>query len=143
MARSYANFYRILARRPNAKSDRSERPRGIKLLPQWLGEPRFALRRRSYNAAATRSPTWVVVWPIFPAARDWILVLMIWILAFSMAAPAWASPRKSSIMAAALIAASGLMTFWPVYFGALPPIGSNMEVPSGLMLPPAATPRPP
>ena len=46
-------------------------------------------------------------------------------------------------MPAALMAASGLMTFWPVYLGALPPIGSNMEVPSGLMLPPAATPRPP
>ncbi len=27
--------------------------------------------------------------------------------------------------------------------GALPPMGSNMEVPSGLMLPPAATPMPP
>ena len=30
-----------------------------------------------------------------------------------------------------------------MYLGALPPIGSNIETPSGLMLPPAATPMPP
>ena len=43
------------------------------------------------------------------------------------------------------MAAMGLITFLPVYFGALPPMGSNMLVPpgSGLMLPPAATPMPP
>ena len=35
------------------------------------------------------------------------------------------------------------MTPMPVYFGALPPIGSNMLVPNGLMLPPAAIPIPP
>ena len=43
----------------------------------------------------------------------------------------------------ALIAAIGLITFLPVYLGAEPPIGSNMLTPAGLMLPPAATPRPP
>ena len=45
--------------------------------------------------------------------------------------------------AALLGAAIGLMTFLFVYLGALPPIGSNIEVPSGLILPPAATPSPP
>ena len=35
-------------------------------------------------------------------------------------------------MPAALIAAIGLMTPWPVYFGAEPPIGSNIDVPSGI-----------
>ena len=32
----------------------------------------------------------------------------------------------------ALMVAIGLITFWPVYFGALPPIGSNMLVPPGV-----------
>jgi hypothetical protein len=41
------------------------------------------------------------------------------------------------------IAASGLMTPFPVYFGAEPPIGSNMETWPGWMLPPAAMPMPP
>ncbi len=44
--------------------------------------------------------------------------------------------------AAAQMAASGLMMFWPLYFGAEPPIGSNIETPSGLILPPAAMPCP-
>ncbi len=35
------------------------------------------------------------------------------------------------------------MTPRPVYLGALPPIGSNMLAPWGLMLPPAAMPMPP
>ena len=35
------------------------------------------------------------------------------------------------------------MTFFPVYLGAEPPMGSNMETPCGLMFPPAATPMPP
>ena len=54
-------------------------------------------------------------------------------------------PECSSSMAMALIAAMGLITFLPVYLGALPPIGSNMLVPpgSGMMFPPAATPMPP
>ena len=51
--------------------------------------------------------------------------------------------QVSSIKAPEHMAANGLITFWPVYFGALPPIGSNMLVPSGLMLPPAAIPMPP
>ena len=48
-------------------------------------------------------------------------------------------------MLTALMAAIGLILPVPVYFGALPPIGSNMLTPpwSGLMLPPAATPMPP
>jgi hypothetical protein len=41
-------------------------------------------------------------------------------------------------MPPALMVARGLMMFMPVYFGALPPMGSNMDTPSGLMLPPAA-----
>ena len=43
----------------------------------------------------------------------------------------------------AQIAARGLMTPLPVYLGADPPMGSNIDVPSGLMLPPAAMPIPP
>ena len=39
--------------------------------------------------------------------------------------------------------ASGLITFLLVYFGADPPMGSNIDVPSGLILPPAAMPIPP
>ena len=62
---------------------------------------------------------------------------------FSIAFAASFSPRKSSIIAAAPIAASGLMTFLPVYFGAEPPIGSNMLTPFGFRLPPEATPIPP
>jgi len=60
-------------------------------------------------------------------------------------APARSNPDCSRSMAAALMAAMGLITPLPVYFGALPPMGSNMLVPpgSGLMLPPAATPMPP
>src|SRR3972149_5248019 len=53
------------------------------------------------------------------------------------------SPSVSISICAALIAAMGQATFWPVYLGALPPIGSNMETPWGLMLPPAAMPMPP
>ncbi len=43
------------------------------------------------------------------------------------------------------IAARGLIMFLPLYLGAEPPMGSNMETPSGsgLILPPAAMPRPP
>ncbi len=44
---------------------------------------------------------------------------------------------------AAQIAANGLITPLPVYFGALPPIGSNILTPSGLIFPPAAMPIPP
>ena len=36
-----------------------------------------------------------------------------------------------------------LITFLSVYFGADPPMGSNIDVPSGLILPPAAIPMPP
>ena len=46
-------------------------------------------------------------------------------------------------MAPAAMAATGLITPRPVYLGAEPPMGSNMLTPSGLMLPPAATPMPP
>ena len=40
-------------------------------------------------------------------------------------------------------AASGLITHFLIYFGALPPIGSNIETPPGLIFPPAAIPIPP
>jgi hypothetical protein len=60
-----------------------------------------------------------------------------------MASAIFGSPRVSIIMPPAHMVASGLMTFLPVYLGALPPMGSNMDTPSGLMLPPAAMPRPP
>ena len=46
-------------------------------------------------------------------------------------------------MAPAAMHASGFITFLPVYLGALPPMGSNIETPSGLMFPPAAMPNPP
>ena len=41
------------------------------------------------------------------------------------------------------IAASGLIVPLPVSDGAVPPIGSNIDTPPGLMLPPAAIPIPP
>jgi len=44
---------------------------------------------------------------------------------------------------AAKIAPMGLTIFWPVYFGAEPPIGSNIDIPSGLIFAPAAMPMPP
>ena len=55
------------------------------------------------------------------------------------------SPVTDSSIPMAAMAAIGLMTFFPVYFGAEPPMHSNMLQPpgSGLMLPPALTPRPP
>jgi len=53
------------------------------------------------------------------------------------------SPSSRISIAAEQIAAIGLITFIPVYFGAEPPIGSNIETPSGLMFPPAAIPIPP
>ena len=48
-------------------------------------------------------------------------------------------------MPAAAIAAIGLIVPRPVWSGAVPPIGSNIDTPpgSGLRLPPAATPMPP
>ena len=39
--------------------------------------------------------------------------------------------------------AIGFATLMPLYFGAEPWIGSNIEVPFGLMLPPGASPSPP
>ena len=41
------------------------------------------------------------------------------------------------------IAPSGQALFWPVYLGAEPWMGSNMEVLPGWMLPEAAMPMPP
>ena len=80
--------------------------------------------------------------PILPAA--WLFILGVKaVTAVSMAAAAFVSPRVSSIMAPAQIAAIGLMTLRPVYLGAEPPMGSNMLRPWGLMLPPAAMPMPP
>src|SRR5437016_2110861 len=97
----------------------------------------------NHKTAATRSPTSEVEKPILPAAELLIFSLTILITASSIALAAAVSSRKSSIIWPAQMAASGLMTPLPVYFGALPPIGSNMLVPWGLMLPPAAIPIPP
>ena len=54
-----------------------------------------------------------------------------------------ARPSVSSIRPAAPIAATGLMVPVPTWSGAVPPIGSNIDTPSGLRLAPAATPMPP
>src|ERR1051326_2790039 len=85
-----------------------------------------------YKDPATRSPISEVEKPIFPAARLLILSLTTLITASSIAFAATVSPRKSSIIWPAQIAAKGLMTPFQIYFGALPPIGSNMLVPLGL-----------
>ena len=76
-----------------------------------------------YKLSMTKSPTSVVEYPILPAARELILPLTTFITACSIEDAAFASPNVSSIIAQAQIAASGLITFLPVYFGALPPIG--------------------
>ena len=78
--------------------------------------------------------------PISPAAMDFIL-LTASAMPFSMSEAAPVSPRCSSIICTAPMAANGLMAFLPVHGGAYPPMGSNML--SGLMFPPAATPKPP
>src|SRR6185436_732234 len=104
--------------------------------PQDAGET-IALQAEA--AFAMRSPTSVVPIPILPAERLLIFfVASASITAASIRAAAFASPSWSSIIAPERIAASGLMTFWFVYLGALPPMGSNIETLSGLMLPPAA-----
>ena len=66
-------------------------------------------------------------------------------IARSTVHPASSWPRWRSIMSMLDIEASGLITPFPVYFGADPPIGSNIDTPpgSGLRLPPAAMPMPP
>ena len=56
-------------------------------------------------------------------------------------AASWSMVRN--IIAMAHMAAKGLITSWPVYLGAEPPMGSNMDTLSGLMFPPAAKPMPP
>ena len=65
------------------------------------------------------SPISVVEYPILPAASDLTFSRVILITASSMAFAAADSPRKSSIICPAQMAASGLITFCPVYFGAL------------------------
>ena len=102
-----------------------------------------------YKASQIKSPTSVVLEPIRPADCDFIFghVAMIAFSTFSPARSAAASPfwlpTTLSSMATEAMAAMGLITFLPVYLGALPPMGSNILTPSGLMLPPAATPMPP
>ena len=61
----------------------------------------------------------------------------------SIFAAASGSPSWRSSISIAPIAASGLIVPLPVSLGAVPPIGSNIDTPSGLMLPPAAMPIPP
>ena len=65
------------------------------------------------------------------------------LIADSTRVAACVSPRKSSIIATALIAPRGHATFFPAYLGAEPCIGSNIDVLPGWMLPEAAIPIPP
>ena len=60
-----------------------------------------------------------------------------------MRAAAPPSPSCDSSIPVAPIAASGLIVPLPVSDGAVPPIGSNIDTPIGLMFPPAAMPIPP
>jgi hypothetical protein len=67
-----------------------------------------------------------------PAFWLFIFVPVTCWMAFMTRAPAAGWPLCSSSMLIAAMAAIGLITFWPVYFGALPPIGSNMLTPPGI-----------
>ena len=80
--------------------------------------------------------------PIFPAERDSKLIA-VFMIAFSISIEYCSSPNSLTIIAAAPMHARGLITFLSVYFGADPPIGSNIDIPSGLIFPPAAIPIPP
>src|SRR5208283_2183756 len=75
---------------------------------------------------ATRSPIWDVEWPMRPASRLFKLLQITLTTAFSTDAAADGCPRISSINPPARIHARGLITFLPAYFGAEPPIGSNI-----------------
>ena len=63
-------------------------------------------------------------------------------MAATTPAEAACSPSESSRSAPAQTVAIGFATFMPRYFGAEPWIGSNIEVPPGLMLPPGGEPEP-
>src|SRR5208337_3362103 len=76
---------------------------------------------------ATMSPISDVEWPMRPASRLFKLLLITLTTAFSMDVAADGCPRISSINPPARIHARGLITFLPVYFGAEPPIGSNID----------------
>src|SRR4030042_3073732 len=91
----------------------------------------------------TKSPTLEVLYPILPAVRLFTSILTTFMISSSIRFEAFSSPRFSSIIWQAEMAARGLTTPFPVYFGADPPIGSNIETPSGLIFHPAAIPNPP
>src|SRR3972149_865132 len=77
--------------------------------------------------------------PMRPADSDLILPpVSALTIAASTRAAASASPNCSSIICAAPMAASGQTTPCPVYFGALPPLGSPPETPPGVRLSPGA-----
>ena len=74
---------------------------------------------------------------LFTFFTTWRTAFSTWSAAFSHPA-LWRSSMESATMAA-----RGLITPFPVYLGAEPPMGSYMLTPSGLMLAPAAMPMPP
>ena len=81
--------------------------------------------------------------------KDWITLNEPWCSAYlsyelGQHAPAVQDRAAASKAAHNLLLAHGhLMIFIPVYFGADPPIGSNIDTPTGFMFPPAAIPIPP
>src|SRR4029079_13773319 len=92
--------------------------------------------------STTRSPTSVVEKPISPARMPFIRPVACRIPRSILSAAA-SSPSWRSSISIAPIAARGWIVPFPVSLGAVPPIGSNIDTPSGLMLPPAAMPIPP
>ena len=80
--------------------------------------------------------------PISPARMLFICAVAARIPRSTFSA-ASSSPSWRSSISIAPIAASGLIVPLPVWSGAVPPIGSNIETPVGLMFPPAAMPMPP
>ncbi len=92
--------------------------------------------------STTRSPTSDVLKPISPARIDFICPVAARMPRSTRAAAA-SSPSWRSSISIAPIAASGLIVPFPVWSGAVPPMGSNIDTPWGLMLPPAAMPIPP
>jgi len=79
---------------------------------QMTSERCRACRRERWDTRRRKSGIW---WPRLCLIRSAPLV----------------SPRCSSIIWPAQMQASELMTVFPVYFGAEPPIGSNIETPPG------------
>ena len=89
------------------------------------------------------SPTWEVVAPPPMSRVRMAPERRVSSTARSTRAPSSGSPMFSSSSPPERMVAMGLMTFWPLYLGAEPWMGSNMETPWGLRFAPAAKPRPP